>query len=60
MNERTQLGIPSEETKRRLEKWQKEADSQADEWWKPIDQDDEFIEREMAKGDRYDWRVKCL
>ena len=29
MNERTQLGIPTEETKRRLEKWQKEADSQA-------------------------------
>jgi len=26
---RTQLGIPTEETKRRLEKWQKEADSQA-------------------------------
>ena len=29
MNERTQLGIPSEETKRLMDEWQKEADIQS-------------------------------
>ena len=29
MNERTQLGIPTEETKRLLKEWQKEADIQS-------------------------------
>jgi hypothetical protein len=36
MNERTQLGIMTEETKRLMEEWQKEANEQAekelDEW----------------------------
>jgi len=26
------------------------------EWWKPIDQDQEYIERETEKGGRYDWK----
>ena len=25
-------------------------------WWEYVDSDDEFIERETAKGDRYDWK----
>ena len=50
------LDKPKEETKRLMEEWQKLEDEKSEQWWEAMNNDDEFIEREMAKGDRYDWQ----